>query len=97
MRAAGRFDPKTPADSTAAFTATVRTFERLVRECPAQWLMFEDVWHDAPAGPVSAVEMVPQPSAMRRSRLALATNGPVQHPGERAGRESGRRSSKLGK
>jgi len=28
----------------AALGATVRAYERLVREVPAQWLMFEDVW-----------------------------------------------------
>jgi lauroyl/myristoyl acyltransferase len=66
MRVGGRFDPKTAADTAAAFTATVRAFERLVRECPAQWLMFEDVWHDPPPEPVSAFELVPQASAMRR-------------------------------
>jgi KDO2-lipid IV(A) lauroyltransferase len=66
MRAAGRFDPTTAADTAAAFTATVRAYERLVRERPAQWLMFEDVWHAAPAGPVSAYETVPQASGLRR-------------------------------
>jgi lauroyl/myristoyl acyltransferase len=60
MRVAGRFDPRTAADTTAAFTATVRAFERLVRERPAQWLMFEDVWHEAIAAPLSASELVPE-------------------------------------
>jgi len=66
MRAAGRFDPTTAADTAAAFTATVRAYERLVRERPAQWLMFEDVWRAAPAAPVSAYETVRQASGLRR-------------------------------
>jgi lauroyl/myristoyl acyltransferase len=44
LRVAGRYDPRTPADSVAALTATVRAYEQLVRERPAQWLMFDDVW-----------------------------------------------------
>jgi lauroyl/myristoyl acyltransferase len=44
LRVAGRFDPRTPADSVAALAATLRVYERLVREAPAQWLMFDDVW-----------------------------------------------------
>jgi lauroyl/myristoyl acyltransferase len=44
IRVVDRFDPKTPAESVAALTATVAAYERLVREVPAQWLMFEDVW-----------------------------------------------------
>jgi lauroyl/myristoyl acyltransferase len=47
VRVAGRFDPTTPAESLAAFRDTVRFYEQLVREVPAQWLMFEDVWPDA--------------------------------------------------
>ena len=66
MRAAGRFDPTTAADTAAAFTATVRAYERLVRERPAQWLMFDDVWRAATAGPVSASETVRQASGLRR-------------------------------
>jgi lauroyl/myristoyl acyltransferase len=48
IQVVGRFDPTTPAESHAAFTATVRAYERLVRQRPAQWLMFEDVWTEPP-------------------------------------------------
>ena len=65
MRIVGRFDPATPADALAALTATVRSYERVVRECPQQWLVFDDVWPDAPAG-TPAYEMVPQASGLRR-------------------------------
>jgi len=44
MRIAGRFDPRSAADVAAAFEATIRFYERLVRERPAQWLLFDDVW-----------------------------------------------------
>ena len=44
MRIAGRFDPRSAADVAAAFEATIRFYERLVREQPAQWLLFDDVW-----------------------------------------------------
>ena len=44
IRVVERFDPRTPAESVAALDATVHAYERLVREVPAQWLMFEDVW-----------------------------------------------------
>jgi KDO2-lipid IV(A) lauroyltransferase len=47
LRVAARFDPRTPADSLAALVATVRLYERVVRERPSQWLMFEDVWGEA--------------------------------------------------
>jgi lauroyl/myristoyl acyltransferase len=50
IRVVGRFDPCTPAESVAALTATVQAYERLVRELPAQWLMFEEVWGGPPAG-----------------------------------------------
>lgn len=66
MRAAGRFDPRTAADTAAAFTATVRAFERVVRARPTQWSMFEDVWRDAPAGSTSASQMAPHASGLRR-------------------------------
>jgi len=49
LRVAARFDPRTPADATAALTATVKLYEQLVRERPSQWLMFEPVWGDAEA------------------------------------------------
>ena len=44
--------------------AARRAFERLVREHPAQWLMFEVVW----AGPPASVpqEIVPQAVGLRR-------------------------------
>ena len=64
---AGRFDPTTTAEAGAAFTATLRTYERLVREEPAQWLLFEDVWRGAgDASPGAPYEMVPQASGLRR-------------------------------
>jgi lauroyl/myristoyl acyltransferase len=44
MRIAGRFDPRSAADVAAAFEATIRFYERLVRAQPAQWLLFDDVW-----------------------------------------------------
>jgi KDO2-lipid IV(A) lauroyltransferase len=44
LRIVGRFDPRTAADSATAFTTTIRAYERLVREYPAQWLLFDDVW-----------------------------------------------------
>ena len=47
IRVVERFDPRTPADAVAALDATVAAYERLVREHPAQWLMFEDVWPTA--------------------------------------------------
>ncbi|HJQ85594.1 MAG TPA: lysophospholipid acyltransferase family protein [Candidatus Binatia bacterium] len=48
IRVVGRFDPRTPADSVAALVATVRAYEEIVRQHPAQWLMFEPVWGAAP-------------------------------------------------
>jgi KDO2-lipid IV(A) lauroyltransferase len=66
VRVVGRFGPKTPAESVAALAATVRAYERLVRERPAQWLMFEDVWGAPPARGRAAAETLPQASAMRR-------------------------------
>jgi lauroyl/myristoyl acyltransferase len=53
LRIAGRFDPITAADTTAAFHATVRFYERLVRERPWQWMLFDDVWPSMPAVPVT--------------------------------------------
>jgi lauroyl/myristoyl acyltransferase len=67
LRTAGRFDPTTKADTAAAFKDTVRAFERLVHERPAQWLTFEDVWRDAPAEPRATYEMLRQASGARRS------------------------------
>ncbi len=65
LRTVGRFDPATPADAVAALTATVRAYERLVRERPEQWLMFDDVWREA-AAPAAPYEIVPQASGLRR-------------------------------
>jgi lauroyl/myristoyl acyltransferase len=64
LRIAGRFDPVTPAETVAAFQATVRFYERLVRERPWQWLVFDDVWPSPPAAPTAAPEEEP---AARRS------------------------------
>ena len=69
LRVAARFDPRTSADSVAALVATVRLYERVVRERPAQWLMFEDIWSEADAAVDDAAgdyEMVPQASGLRR-------------------------------
>jgi lauroyl/myristoyl acyltransferase len=44
LRVVGRFDPRTPAECGTALEETVRAYERIVRDYPAQWLMFEDVW-----------------------------------------------------
>lgn len=49
IHVAGCFEPTTPADSHAAFAATVGAYERLVRERPSQWLMFDEVWSDESA------------------------------------------------
>lgn len=65
FRIPGRYDPKTPADSAAALEAVVRTYEELIRELPQQWIMFEDVWRDAPE-PEDDYEIVPQASGLRR-------------------------------
>jgi KDO2-lipid IV(A) lauroyltransferase len=64
LRVSGRFDPLTAADTTAAFEATVRAYEALVRERPEQWLLFEDVWRERTAER-GAYEMVPQASGLR--------------------------------
>ena len=61
----GRFDPRTPAESVAALEATVRAYEMIVRQNPAQWLMFEDVWR-APA-PVVPPQSAPVPRASGQS------------------------------
>jgi len=66
IRVVGRFDPKTPAESVAALAATVGAYERLVREVPAQWLMFEGVWRAPAAGPGAADEAVPRAAGVRR-------------------------------
>ncbi len=49
IHVAGCFEPTTPAESHAAFAATVSAYERLVHERPSQWLMFERVWRDEAA------------------------------------------------
>ena len=67
LHVSGRFDPRTPAESVAALAATVRTYELLVRERPAQWLMFEDVWGAAAeSGAAAADEIEPQLAGLRR-------------------------------
>ena len=67
LRVMGRFDPRTPADCITALHATVAVYERLVRERPAQWLMFEEVWSGSPPGnPDDAYEIVPQAAGLRR-------------------------------
>jgi KDO2-lipid IV(A) lauroyltransferase len=59
MRIAGRFDPRSAADVAAAFEATIRFYERLVREQPAQWLLFDDVW-PAERADSEVIEVLPQ-------------------------------------
>jgi phosphatidylinositol dimannoside acyltransferase len=59
MRIAGRFDPRSAADVAAAFEATIRFYERLVREEPAQWLIFDDMWPAGGAEPETVIEVVP--------------------------------------
>ena len=67
LRIAGRFDPITAADTRAAFNATVRFYERLVRERPWQWMLFEDVWPSMPAVPITVPdeELEPRRSLRR--------------------------------
>ena len=60
LRVIGRFQPRTRADCVAALVATARAYERIVREHPTQWLMFEDVWGATPAREVQE----PSPRAM---------------------------------
>ena len=64
LRVSDRLQPTTAAETSAAFEATVRAYEALVRERPEQWLLFEDVWRErvAERGPY---EMVPQASGLR--------------------------------
>jgi lauroyl/myristoyl acyltransferase len=67
LRVAERHDPRTPAESVAALVATVRAYERLVREIPDQWLMFEDVWRARPTGrPRAGHEPEPRAADSRR-------------------------------
>ena len=66
IRIVRRFDPRTPAESVAALTATVRAYEALVREHPSQWLMFEDVWGWPPENGREPQEIVPQAAGFRR-------------------------------
>ena len=61
LRIGGRFDPFTAADTAAAFSATVRFYERLVRERPSQWLLFDDVWSSAPPAPATVSDEEPEP------------------------------------
>ena len=64
LQVAGRWDPRTPADSVAALAEAVRAYERLVRAHPQQWLMIEDVWPAEAPAPVQ--EIVPQAVGLRR-------------------------------
>jgi KDO2-lipid IV(A) lauroyltransferase len=66
LRVVGRFEPTTPAEALAAFHATVRAYETLVRERPSQWLVFEDVWRDVVAAP-DVGEAMPAASRLQRS------------------------------
>ena len=68
LRVEGRYDPTTPAESVAALEATVGAYENLIRERPAQWLMFEDVWRDAPPSAAAAGEDAPQSRASGPAR-----------------------------
>jgi lauroyl/myristoyl acyltransferase len=68
MRTVSRFAPRTREESVAALEGTVAAYERLVRERPWQWLMFEDVWREAPAAP-SLVDDVPRVAAGGRGPL----------------------------
>ncbi|HYR97342.1 MAG TPA: lysophospholipid acyltransferase family protein [Candidatus Binatus sp.] len=65
IRVVDRFDPRTPADSVAALAATVQAYERLVREVPAQWLMFEDVWSGTEGRSRAAQDVEPVQAAFR--------------------------------
>jgi len=64
LRVEGRWDPRTPRDGEVALAEAAAAYERVVRAYPQQWLMFEDVWPEAPAVP--AQEMVPQAAGLRR-------------------------------
>jgi lauroyl/myristoyl acyltransferase len=64
MRIPGRFDPCTAADVAAAFEATIRFYERLVRERPAQWLIFDDVWPADRSDSDTVIDVLPP---LRRS------------------------------
>ncbi len=65
LRVLERFDPRTPGDCVAALEATVAAYERIVRERPEQWLMFQPVWR-TPAAPADPYEIVPQAAGLRR-------------------------------
>jgi len=71
LHVGGRFDPTTGAESLAAFTATLRAYERLVRQRPTQWLVFEDVWGDARAADTGGADET-LPRAPRLPPPALA-------------------------
>jgi KDO2-lipid IV(A) lauroyltransferase len=64
LRIVGRFDPTSRADVGTALRATVRLYEELVRECPTQWLMCDDVWAEPPPAEAIIPDVVPQ---VRRS------------------------------
>jgi KDO2-lipid IV(A) lauroyltransferase len=64
LRVEGRWDPRTPAESVTALEESVAAYERLIREHPGQWMMFEDVWTGTPEIPPQ--EIVPQAAGLRR-------------------------------
>jgi len=64
-RVVGRFEPRTRAETTTTLEAVGRVYEKLVRELPHQWLMFEDVWTDGVEAEPD-YEIVPQASGLRR-------------------------------
>jgi hypothetical protein len=92
LRVMERFDPRTPGDSEAALTATVRAYERLVREVPAQWLMFEDVWAEtAAAGMADGPPVTHGGEPESASQLTADERGSGTRPHPRPGRRrSGR-------
>lgn len=65
LRVAGRFEPATRAESVAALEATVAAYERLIREHPAQWLMFEEVWREGAGEVGEAVARAPRAAGIR--------------------------------
>ena len=60
LRVTGRFDPTTRAESVAALESTAAAYERLIREHPWQWLMFEEVWREAAADGNGATARTPR-------------------------------------
>jgi KDO2-lipid IV(A) lauroyltransferase len=75
MRTAGRFDPRSAADVTVAFEATIRFYERLVREEPSQWMVFDDVWPPREAPVTAAGTREESRPPLRRPPGPAATGG----------------------